>query len=403
MLVDKRCSKIFMLEKKITEVSLLYIEIILYALLFFGSYFSKFNLFGPIYLYEVLLLLPIPILLLKVTIKRTDWPFLLVFAASLIYLILSFLKSSVGVDIIIRQFMLFGYLLIAFLYFSIIRKLDNYFEKIKKCLIQFANISAFLQLIYIAFVFLFVTKNIYAQGSYFYYSPICVMGMLLFSVSKLVYSKQKLPWLIFAAFLLTTTGHSSAFLALLIVVILYYMFKITIRTRFFFLVVCTIIVAAFILTTNYFTDANAQWRLVFWLLTLKNVFIEHYGILGNGFGVPYTDDNANYILEVINGFTGLQSDDTEKYLSPMHNSFLTMAFHIGFIFALLILLPIIKAFGKFFISSFPLSKDLLFFTLSLIALSVWSATNVILELPHSSLLFWLVYFVYTSRIKTAEV
>jgi hypothetical protein len=159
-------------------------------------------------------------------------------------------------------------------------------------------------------------------------------------------------------------------------------------------IVFFVIAALIVLKTSFFTDANAQWRLVYWGLTLKGIFVDRVGIFGMGFGVPYSDDEVAYILQVVNGFTAQQSDDLEKYLSPMHNSFITIAFHIGFAFSFFIIYPLLKILVSIISGRFKSNLNFLFLSLTLVAFSVWSATNVILELPHSSLLYWLLFLAF---------
>ena len=83
----------------------------------------------------------------------------------------------------------------------------------------------------------------------------------------------------------------------------------------------------------------------------------------------------------------------EKYLSPMHNSFLTFAFHIGLLPSILILIPLGKAsIYVFRRNKIKGDKNKDFLILSFIGSSVWASFNVVLELPHSSAFYWLIYF-----------
>lgn len=385
-----------MLKKiNINEVLFIYIKAILYSLLILGTYFSKLNLGGPIYLYELLLILPIFVVIWNIKINyKVDYGIITVILVSIAYLFYSFLKISITIDILLRQFMLFGYLFAAFVYITYIRKIVNFKYRLVKFLKYFGIASAIIQIVYLLYVVLFVTSNIFAEGAYYYYSHITVLGLLIFSVYKLIYSKVALLYSCLAFFLLSTTGHSSAFLAFFIVFVLHFLGKMNKLNKILIFIIFFIIAALIVLKTSFFTDANAQWRLVYWGLTLKGIFIDRVGIFGMGFGVPYSDDEVAYILQVVNGFTAQQSDDLEKYLSPMHNSFITMAFHVGFVFAFLIIYPLIKIIIRLISGKFRQNFDFLFLSLTLIAFSVWSATNVILELPHSSLLYWFLFLAY---------
>jgi hypothetical protein len=379
----------------INELAFSYVKFLIFSLLFFGTYFSKFNLVGPVYLYDLMLLIPILFILWNIKInKNNDFGIVLVIIISISYLFYSLLNLSVGADILLRQFMLFGYLLAAFVYVNYIRRIENFSSRIIQFLKYFGNVSAIIQCLYLFYVLLFVTRNIFEEGAYYYYSSITVLGLLIFAVDKLIYSKFFLLYSCLAFFLLSTTGHSSAFLAYFIVFVLYFLGKMNKLNKLIIFIVFFVIAALIVLKTSFFTDANAQWRLVYWGLTLKGIFVDRVGIFGMGFGVPYSDDEVAYILQVVNGFTAQQSDDLEKYLSPMHNSFITIAFHIGFAFSFFIIYPLLKILVSIISGRFKSNLNFLFLSLTLVAFSVWSATNVILELPHSSLLYWLLFLAF---------
>ena len=48
-----------------------------------------------------------------------------------------------------------------------------------------------------------------------------------------------------------------------------------------------------------FTDANAVWRLAYWGFGLKSIFIENFGIFGNGFGVEYVNEDNIQALSLL--------------------------------------------------------------------------------------------------------
>jgi phosphate/sulfate permease len=80
-----------------------------------------------------------------------------------------------------------------------------------------------------------------------------------------------------------------------------------------------------------------------------------------------------------------------RYLNPPHNSVLTIVFHVGLIPALLFFTPLKKTFTQLFLKKSPADANILFLVLALLGSLVWILFNVILELPHSSTYFWLVY------------
>ena len=378
----------------VSKFSFSYIKVLLLLLLLLGTFFSKLNIAGPFYLYDLLLIIPLPFIISKYSYNKKDLPIILALLVAFAYLFVYVFISKAGLDIVLRQFMLFGYLLIAYLYLAIARNNENFYASAEDFLILFGRLSFLIQSIYIVIVIIFITRNINGAGNYFYYSPVIILGIIVYSIYQLVYSKYKLAWIIFGTILLTTTGHSSAFLSLFIAIFLFYINKLPRPIRVLGFISLIIISFVMLSGKSSFSDNNAQWRFFYWYFTLKNIFIGHFGLLGNGFGVPYADDSTAYFLEVIKEFTTHLSDETESYLSPMHNSFLTIAFHIGFIFSLLIIHPILKVLTAFCTQVTIKNKEYIFIALSLIGVSIWAANNVILELPHSSLFFWLIYFIF---------
>src|SRR5690606_36330022 len=86
----------------------------------------------------------------------------------------------------------------------------------------------------------------------------------------------------------------------------------------------------------------------------------------------------------------------QKYVSAPHNSFLTMMIHLGFIPILLLFYPFINLCQN---TTLLKDKNLMFLCLSLIVMFLFSAFNVVLELPHSSSLIWVVCFIFILKSK----
>ena len=91
----------------------------------------------------------------------------------------------------------------------------------------------------------------------------------------------------------------------------------------------------------------------------------------------------------------------EQYLTPMHNSFLTIAYHIGFLPMLMIFIPLIPVFVYPFKRKNP-TKEKDFLTLAVIAAIGWSSFHVVLELPHSSAFIWLIYFTTVYQFQVSK-
>jgi len=176
-----------------------------------------------------------------------------------------------------------------------------------------------------------------------------------------------------------------------------------IEKRLYRLLILLVIVTSLGLLVKFsprFHDANAMWRIYYWMMVSKKIFIKNFAILGNGFGVPYADKNIAYFLQVVHGATTKLGDGIKGYLIPFHNSFLTIAFHIGLLPSLLLYYPFVKFVRN---SSFYFKdRQMKYLFICLIGLSVWCSFNVILELPHSSLFYWLIYFLALHKMRIIE-
>lgn len=387
--------------------------ILIELLLIFDKTFSKFNIIGPLYLYDALLIaltLISTIYIIKNKIRLTLWPIQLLIGIASLYFIYSYFILESPLNYMIRQFALIIYLVNMYLIFHAIIG-----TQIQKFNIRFLIILGILALVtQVGFHFYnsFAVENYLASifDDFHYFSEMGFMALFLFQVYILVYLKIWWKWIILALFLLliTTLGHQGSSVILFFTIIGAYIFihskkyqKITI-----FGIGLVGLSGLFLFLPSYFLDYNTLWRILYWKITLKDIFISYYGILGHGFGVKFTTPE---ILEAMS--TQLDSPwfevrPEEQYLTPMHNSFITIAYHIGFVFMLFIFLPLKNMF-LYIINRANLSptKEKDFLTLSLIGLIMWSSFHVVLELPHSSALFWLVYFctIYEFNQKTKPI
>ena len=193
--------------------------------------------------------------------------------------------------------------------------------------------------------------------------------------------------IVFTFFMSFSFGHASAFLAVLTIVLYYLFLKINSKQR----IIGLLLIALFSITLfalPQFRDGNVSWRLEYWGHIINNIVVDKYGILGNGFGEPYS--TLEFGTEVFDhyGSNVLVNDYNvfSRWMVAPHNSFLTLMFHIGIIPFMFIFYPI----RKMLLLSFQeqeKTKELKFLMISMFGLIVWASFNVILELPHSSLYF----------------
>lgn len=164
--------------------------------------------------------------------------------------------------------------------------------------------------------------------------------------------------------------------------------------------VLILVVLLFVLLPS-FTDVNAHWRLIYWQAVVEQI-VENYFILGDGFGIQYISDETieklNQLM-ISKGHINTLITEGEKYTTGAHNSFLSFAQHLGLLSVFLLFYPLIIRIKDLKIRD---NTDLIFLILSISGMSVFSFFNVILELPHSSSLYWMVFFAliyYQKNIK----
>lgn len=379
--------------------------ILIELLLVFGDTFSKFSLWGPFHLYDAALIILGIISFVIFFLKKEKfwvWPVIVILGISILYVPYSYFLVHNPSNYIIRQYALFIYLGLGWIIFSsfINKEFHNYNIRF----IALFGIGAIgIQVIYTIYLALF-TNDFSLFGNFNYYSKMAVVGIIVFGAYILIYIKKPVSkWALIAFYILLsmTLGHSSAFLAAFTVVISYIILQLPKKIKIAGLILLIIFVLVFFLYLPQFSDQNAEWRLVFWKYSLKDIIQNYYTIFGHGFGVPYPTSEALVALRENVNSPWFEMRPEEMYLSPMHNSFITLAFHIGLLPSLLIFVPLYKPLKNTVLTpNKDRDRNADFLLLSLIGLFVWSSFNVILELPHSSAFIWLVYFslIYQFRL-----
>ena len=370
--------------------------ILIELLLIFGREFSKFHLFSVFYLYDFLFILLGLIGLIVLIVNRKfsfHWPIISFIGISIIYLAYSLIFNIGPINYIARHFAIFAYLAIFYVIYQAYIDRTRHELNIRFILLIIA-LSVLFQIGY--YFYYFIMKDSFQLlGEFNYYSPMTIMGIIMFSAFVLSYP-LRISWKVslycLALFLSITLGHASSFLACFIMLFAYLGFKVIPALKVQLLILGALSTIVIYLMVPAFSDVNTSWRLIYWKDILTKQITEQYGVIGNGFGVPFVDDKlATTLLDELRQ-SSFDYQPEERFLSPPHNSFITFIFHIGLLPALLLFLPLKRPFqyiaGKPRIPSFR--KE--FLLLGFIGLTIWSSFNVVLELPHSSAFYWLVYF-----------
>jgi len=364
--------------------------LIIFALILFGTNFSKFHLIGPLYLHDLILIV---VAILALSFPPYIFVSKSIFFLSLLsiaYFIISITNpTGVPSSITIRQYAIFGYMLLfGLIYSKFCRSIP--LNKIVLLLFRIGLVSFMLQFVLTG---INLANGINVFEGYNYYSPASVLGLIIIGAYILIYWRG-LKRLIFFALVLAlsaTTGHSSAFLSVLVTLFALLFLRADNRGKVI-MVGLQIVLISLLLFLPQFTDANAGFRTIAWGATMERVTISNYFVIGEGFGIPYF--NQELIMELYEkvGTVGfwIEGKEYEAYLSSVHNSFLTIFIAVGFLPGLIVLKPLAKSIIYSFSTSKSLNVD--FLVVALFGLSVWVSFNEILEVPHSAALYWFVYY-----------
>jgi len=375
------------------------IGFLLIALLLLDRGFSKMSFIGPVYVHDLLLFFATLFATLKVSLKFRLPSILLLITFALFYFIYSIVfldTEGAGSMMVFRHFFLFYYLICCYI---IANKAFSKRENINTAIffiIKIAKWSVILQMLYFLYLFALVPGYSPLEG-FSYFSAVGVIGVITYGAYALVYFTgiKQIMWFSITLIMSAMMGHASSFFALFSVYLVRFYISFSPKQRLITLI-AVIVLLIVLLQLPQFKDGNANWRLMYWGYILNNAIIDNFLVLGNGFGKPFMSlEFAQQILNDIGSHNMLGNDNPlVRWESPPHNSFLTMVFHVGFLPSLLILIPIKNIFTQIFYKKKPTDKKSLFLTYSLIGSIIWCSFNVILELPHSAIYFWLIYFTY---------
>jgi hypothetical protein len=378
-----------------------FLFLIITGLLLFGMGFSKFQVLGSLYLHDLLLLLLTLGSLLHFK-RYFRFPYLLpIVFLSFFYLGYSLFACPQNVGFILRQFAFFLYFTCSYLIFNKVAE-HTPIESFIKFIIWIAKVSVVLQLGFHAYHF--SQGNFNLLDDYNYFSPLTVMGIVVFAAYILVYYKDGFNKYLLFGFTLAlslTLGHSSAFLAVFVLFFVLLLIRVNRTAKIIILSSTVLAMVALVIFIPQFTDVNSIWRLKYWAYALNIVFMENFGVLGQGFHHPYASQAFGYELyNQLNSALFIDKVQPDmRYLSPFHNSFISLFFHIGFLPGLLLFVPYLKIVKYVRHRDRYYDKDAEFLILALTGISVWVSLNVILELPHAALFVWLVYFTLSEKWK----
>ena len=392
----------------LTRVAVILFYLDLLALTVFGKTFSKLQIFSlglntdhGLFAHDMLLLIIATICLVQFRWRKNRLFFVeFVIVISLIYLVYSFIiVEANNYFYVIRQYSIFGYMAIVY----IITK--HFFEEgvlknTPKIILFLGFCSILIQTIYSINIYLLDSLDFNQRNAY---SPMIKMGIIFFSVYVVTSSKintiYKAPLFVFCFLISLTIGHDSVYLSLVLSASIYIFIISSKKLKF---IISFVLIVLFFTTMHYipsFTDVNANWRLIFWEDMAKRI-ADNYFFIGEGFGVNLVSDETLKVLNNLMSYHGYNVSlvGEERFTNGPHNSFLTIAFHNGLISLLTLFLPLFYYAFKLW----PLKKNL-FMMLVFLGISVLSFFNVILELPHTSSVYWLVFFYLMFELKSAYI
>ncbi len=367
----------------------------------FGETYSKFILFKPFFYSHEAILLFVSIGSIFAIKKKGNRiiGIEILFGLAILYLFISLLSINKEVDVyyVFRQFMIFGY---GILIYFIIKKFYTFEEVEKRISLGVAFFGILCLIIQVLYIIYF--SLVHESLPFFdrnYYSPMIILGLIVASsyfMTKVENVYLKHLCFLFVFFVSFSIGHDSIYLSISLIYFAYLFLSAGKKVQIILmilLIICVLLVMMFI---QSFTDINMQWRMIYWKDSISRL-IDNYFIFGEGFGTPYVSlegaDKLNTLV-TSNGYS-FQVLREDKYLIAPHNSFLTMTIHLGIIPLILLIFPLLALFKQ---KSLFEDNEIMFLFLSLFGIVVFSSFNVILELPHSSSVFWIIYFVLIFKL-----
>lgn len=376
------------------------------ALTLLGKTYSKFQIlsFGSntghgLFAHDLLILVVAMLCLFQFRWKKNRLFFVeFVIALSLIYLVYSFfIIEAKNYFYVIRQYSVFGYIGIGYLITKHFFE-EGVLKNTPKIILFLGFCSILIQLIYSINLYLLDSLDFNQRNAY---SPMIKIGIIFFSVYVVTSSKintiYKAPLFVFCFLISLTIGHDSVYLSMVLSASIYIFIISSKKLKFF---ISFVLIVLFFITMNHipsFTDVNANWRLIFWEDMAKRI-ADNYFLIGEGFGVNLVSEET---LKTLNSLMSSHGHNVsivgeERFTNGPHNSFLTITFHNGLISLLAIFAPLLY----YAIKVWPIKNPILFTMLVFIGISVLAFFNVILELPHSSSIYWLVFFYLMFELKS---
>lgn len=370
----------------------------------FGKTYTKYKVYGFLHLHDLVITI---LCILSIIFNKKNKPSksiaVVLLIIPLIYLIFSISRIDdcdlVKIYYVLRQFMIIGYAIIMYFITTYIFSLNNGRKLALVLIISIAIIAFLWQIYHVTILRLINLENPFGR---FPVSPIIMLGVIIFGSYSLLFLK-KFRYLFFLVSMIIslTTGQDSSYLAMLVVLVSFLLIKNKVKKKYV-LTSTAILIILLCVSIPTLSDVNVIWRLVYWKDTLVNLINNKTIFFGNGFGIPYLEENTRLAVNEVmlsRGY-GVTVEGLEIFEIAPHNSFLTLIYHLGIfgLFPIIILIfKLINADKRYY-----RTKYIIFLLIALTGLSFWSFFNLILELPHSSSGYWFLYFTLILSLKKSK-
>lgn len=370
-------------------------------LLFLGKEYSKLQLTNTFYIQDVFFgLIALSSFLFRSSYRLKSIEVLI--ALSLLYLVFSLINFNPEVPIMLyfRQYMIFGYMAGSYFIVKAIINFKNGTVLLFQGIVIIACLSILTQIFYSCYYLISNSELPFFERNY--YSPIVVLGIITigaFVLNRYQGVKRQLLYLL-VLIVSFTIGHDSAYLAIIIMYAAFYFLKVSNKFKIAISILLILCLIALLVLVPGFSDVNMSWRIIYWRDIFRLMLSNGSLFYGNGFGVPYLNEESvaalNNLFKHLGDWTVFSSPE-KIFIVPPHNSFITMLFHLGIGSILLLLYPLRIFFYKRTNTGNGYIEFFLF--IAFLGLSIWAFFNVILELPHSASYYWLVFFAFCFTLK----
>jgi hypothetical protein len=241
----------------------------------------------------------------------------------------------------------------------------------------------------------------FGQAHAFFSSYLLFLIGLSYSICRSNYLLNKILIAVFGIIFSAYTNTHTAFAAAPVIIFWVATFTRYRSFRGIHLWLSLVCLATVIGLIDGFTDANATWRFMYWASIIEDSWHRSLMLFGKGFGVQLMPEGSEYFPLLIQQVSGESNRDYQLMAVPPHNGLLSILVYLGLIGLIAFLYPYFKAIKVLFFNRRLDDNFIMVFSTSIGMLALLT-TNQFIEVPYTAVIFWLVFGVMLTEIRTHQ-